>query len=118
MITKSLIAAAAIAASVTAFAPAQQAQAKTNIDIGIGFGFGGYYPGYGYGYGYAPVYDPYPGAISCHKGKKIVRWSGYNNVQPVDCSLPGYKYTGWKWGHKYLVRVNGGGNITGVQMIF
>ena len=116
MITKSLIAAAAVAASVAAFAPAQQAQAKTNIDIGIGFGFGGYYPGYGYGY--APVYDPYFGAISCHKGKKIVKWSGYNNVQPVDCSLPGYKYTGWKWGHKYLVRVNAGGNITGVQMIF
>ncbi len=116
MISKSLIAAAAVAASITAFAPAQQAQARTNIDIGIGFGFGGYDPGYGYGY--YPVYDPYLGAISCHKGKKIVKWSGYNNVQPVDCSLPGYKYTGWKWGHKYLVRVSGGGNITGVQMIF
>ena len=120
MITKSLIAAAAVAASVTAFAPAQQAQAKTNIDIGIGFGFGGYNPGYGYGYGYgyAPVYDPYFGAISCHRGKKIVKWAGFNNVQPVDCSLPGYKYTGWKWGHKYLVRVNGGGNITGEHMLF
>lgn len=112
MITKSLIAAAAIAASVTAFAPAQQAQAGVDIDVNLGFG--GYYPGYGY----YPVYDPYFGAISCHKGKKIVRWHGYNNVNPVDCSLPGYKYTGWKWGHKYLVRVNGGGNITGVQMIF
>lgn len=116
MITKSLIAAAAVAASVAAFAPAQQAQAKTNIDIGIGFGFGGYYPGYDYGY--APVYHPHYSAISCHRGKKIVRWHGYNNVNPVDCSLPGYKYTGWKWGHKYLVRVNGGGNITGVQRIF
>jgi hypothetical protein len=114
MITKSLIAAAAVAASITAFAPAQQAQAGVDIDVNLGFG--GYYPGYGYGY--YPAYTPYYGAISCQKGKKIVKWSGYHNVNAVDCSLPGYKYTGWKWGHKYLVRVNGGGNITGKQMLF
>ena len=114
MIAKSLIAAAALAASITAFAPAQQAQAGVDIDVNLGFG--GYYPGYGYGH--YPVYNPYYSAISCHKGKKIVNWSGYNNVHAVDCSLPGYKYVGWKWGHKYLVRVNSGGNITGVNRIF
>ena len=35
MITKSLIAAAAVAASLTALAPVQQAQAKVNIDFNI-----------------------------------------------------------------------------------
>ena len=47
MITKSLIAAAAVAASLTALAPVQQAQAKVNVDINLGLG-GGFYPGYGY----------------------------------------------------------------------
>lgn len=119
MITKSLIAAAALAASVTAFAPAQQAQAGTNIDFTIGFG--GYYPGYGYpgyGYGHYPVYNRYYGPISCHRGKNIVAWSGFYNVRAVDCALPGYKYTAWRGRHEYLVKVNGGGNITRVQVIY
>ncbi len=75
MITKSLIAAAAVAASLTALAPVQQAQAKVNVDINLGLG-GGFYPGYGYGYGggYYPVIDPYyGGGISCNKGRKIVK---------------------------------------------
>jgi hypothetical protein len=125
MIAKSLIAAAALAASITAFAPAQEAQAKTNIDIGIGFGFGGFYPGYGYGYGYpgygygyTPYHRPYYQGISCRRGQKIVDWSGFNNVRAVDCSLPGYKYTAWKRGHQYLVKVNAGGNITGVNRLY
>ena len=100
MITKSLIAAAAVAASLTALAPVQQAQAKVNVDINLGLG-GGFYPGYGYGYGggYYPVIDPYyGGGISCHKGKKIVKWSGFNNVNAFDCSAPVYQYHGLeKW---------------------
>ncbi len=122
MIAKSLIAAAAIAASAAAFAPAQQAQAGTDIDITVGFG--GRYPGYGYGhypyrgYRHYPVYNRYHNAISCHRGKNIVDRSGFNNVRAVDCSLPSYKYTGRKWGHKYLVSVNGRGNITVVRRIY
>ena len=75
MITKSLIAAAAVAVSLTALAPVQQAQAKVNIDLNLGVN-GGFYPGYGYGGGYYPVMDPYYGGISCNKGRKIVDWSG------------------------------------------
>ena len=114
MIAKSLIAAAALAASITAFAPAQQAQA--GVDINVNLGFGGYYRGYGYGY--YPVNYRYYGPISCHKGKNIVAWSGFYNVRAVDCALPGYKYTAWRGQHEYLVKVNGGGNITRVEVIY
>jgi hypothetical protein len=122
MITKSLIAAAAVAASLTAFAPVQQAQAKVNVDINLGLG-GGFYPGYGYGGGYGggyyPVIDPYyGGGISCHKGKNIVKWSGFHNVNAFDCSAPVYQYMAWKFGHKYKVKVSMGGNIIGVKKIF
>ena len=48
MITKSLIAAAAVAVSLTALAPVQEAQAKTFIDLDINLGGGEFYPGYGY----------------------------------------------------------------------
>ena len=115
MFAKSLIAAAAIATTFAVASPVQQAEAKTHIDLNIGVGIGGFYPGY-YEPGYYPVYNP--GYISCNKGRKIVDWSGFNNVHPVDCSLPGYKYTAWKNGHKFVVRLNGYGNITGVNKIF
>ncbi|MDP1700947.1 MAG: hypothetical protein Q8L53_08340 [Aestuariivirga sp.] len=124
MIAKSLIAAAAVAVSLTALAPVQEAQAKTNfnIDVGIGLGGGGYYPGYGYGGGYGggyyPVYEPYYGGISCHKGKNIVKWSGFHNVNAFDCSKPVYQYMAWKNGHKYKVKVGMNGNIFGVKKVF
>ena len=116
MITKSLIAAAAVAASLTALAPVQQAQAKISVDLHIGAP--GFYPGYGYGGGYYPVMDPYYGGISCNKGRKIVDWSGFNNVHAFDCSAPVYGYKAWKNGHKYNVRVNMSGNIIGVKKLF
>lgn len=113
MIAKSLIAAAALATSV-ALIPATEAQAKTNIDIDIGLGVGGWYPG-----GYYDPYYPSYNHISCNKGRKILDFNkGYHNVNPVDCSLPGYKYTAWKNGHKWLVKMNGHGHITGKSMIF
>ncbi|HLA02834.1 MAG TPA: hypothetical protein VJ019_08740 [Aestuariivirga sp.] len=119
MITKSLIAAAAVAASLTALAPVQQAQAKTiiDIDVGLGLGGGGFYPGYGGG-GYYPVYEPYYGGISCHKGKKIVKWAGFYNVNPFDCGAPVYQYKAWKNGHKFRVKVSMDGNIIGVKKLF
>ncbi len=120
MITKSLIAAAAVAASLTALAPVQQAQAKIHVDIGVGVG--GFYPGYGYGGGYGggyyPVYEPYYDGISCHKGRKIVDWSGFHNVNAIDCSKPVYQYHAWKNGHKYRVKVGMNGNIFGVKKLF
>lgn len=113
MLAKTLIAATAIATSAAMFAPVPQAEAKTNIDINLGFGFGG---GYGGGYGY-PAYDPYYPSygISCHKGKKIVKWSGFHNVNPIDCSAPVYRYTAWKFGNPYRVSVNIHGNIIKVK---
>ncbi len=124
MIAKSLIAAAAVAATMTMALPAQDARA--DVDVTIGIGVGGYHPGYGYngyGYGYGDGYGyqghkPYSRQISCNKGRRIVDNSGFNKVKAVDCSLPGYRYTGWKKGHKYMVRMNGKGNITGIKRIF
>ncbi len=112
MIAKSLIAAAAIATTLGLALPASQAEAKTNFDISISFGAGGFYPGY------YPVYYNQPNHISCKKGRAIVDHSGFHNVNTVDCSLPGYKYTAWKKGHKFLVKVNGNGHITNVSKIF
>lgn len=112
MIAKSLIAAAAVATMAAAM-PMSQAEAKTTIDIDIGFGFGGGYYG-----GYYDHHHAKPKYISCKKGRKIVDWSGFNKVHAVDCSLPGYKYTAWKKGHKYLVKVNGKGHIYAVNKIF
>jgi hypothetical protein len=118
MITKSLIAAAAVAVSFTALAPVQEAQAKTNFNfnVDVGLGGGGFYPGYGYGGGY-PVYQPYYDGISCKKGRNIVKWSGFHNVNAFDCSKPVYRYSAWKNGKKYHVRVSMNGNIIGVKKI-
>jgi hypothetical protein len=114
MIAKSLIAATAVAATM-ALAPVPAAEAKTNIDIKIGIGLGGYHPGYGRVY-VRPGHGP--GYISCHRGKNIVDASGFNKVHAVDCSLPGYRFTAWKAGHKYLVQVNRYGAIVDVDRIF
>jgi hypothetical protein len=117
MIAKTIIATAAIATTMALAAPIQQAEAKTSINIGVGIGGGyhhGYYPDYGYGYGYGYGYKKH---ISCWKGAKIVDWSGFHNVKAFDCSLPSYRYTAWKNGKKYVVRVNGKGHITNVHKI-
>lgn len=126
MITKSLIAAAAVAASLTALAPVQQAEAKVKFDVDANIYLGGgFYPGYGGGYGgghgggYYPVIDPYyGGGISCNKGKKIVKWAGFYNVNPFDCSAPVYQYKAWKFGNPYKVRVNMSGDIIKVKPWF
>jgi hypothetical protein len=118
MFTKSLIAAAAVAASLATIAPVEQASAKskTNVDIDIGIGFGGGYGGgyygggyYGGGYGW--------GGIGCYKGKKIVQWAGFHNVHAFDCGAPVYQYKARKFGKWYKVKVNWNGNIVGVKHI-
>ncbi len=38
-------------------------------------------------------------------------------MKAIDCSLPGYRYTGWKNGKKYVVSVNRWGNIYKVNKI-
>jgi hypothetical protein len=122
MITKSLIAAAAVAASLTALAPVEQAQAKIHVNANVYLGGGGFYPGYpgyGYGGGYYPVVDPYyGGGISCFKGKKIVKWAGFYNVNPIDCGAPVYQYKAWKFGNPYKVKVSISGDIIKVKPLF
>ena len=125
MINKSLIAIAAVATTLVAMVPAQQAQAGSNVDfnIDIGFGGGGYggHGGYGDG-GYYPVYDDgyeeeYSG-ISCNKGRKVVKWAGFHQVQAYDCSAPVYGYKAKKNGHVYKVKVNFHGNIISVKKVW
>jgi hypothetical protein len=109
MFTKPLIAAAALASSLVAIAP-EQAKADVDWNIGVNLGHPGIYPGYGYGYGYEPVHPVHPvyapSKISCWQGKKAVRWSGFYNVQPVDCQGSAYRYTARKGGAFYRVTVN------------
>jgi hypothetical protein len=107
MFTKSLIAAAAVAASLAGFAPIDQASAKTKIHVGIGFGYGGYYPHPGYGY--------QVGGINCWNGRKIVEWAGFHHVNAFDCGAPVYQYRARKFGDWYRVRVNLSGNIVGIK---
>ena len=106
MTTKTLIAAAAVAAGLAAAAPMQLAEAKTSVNVNIGIGMGGY------GSGYSPYYHP---MMNCRSASYVVSRNGFRGVYPVDCRLPGYKYVGWRWGHQYVVSVNGFGQITNVQ---
>jgi hypothetical protein len=125
MFAKSLIAAAALATAMTFALPAEQAKADVDVSIGIGFypdpgyghGFDDYgYHDSGYGWGYYPEHRPH--RISCGQGRRIVDRSGFNRVRPLDCELPGYRYSAWKHGKKYVVRVNGRGSITGVSRVY
>ena len=112
MIIKSLIAATALTASLMAFSPPQKAEAGVDINISVGF------PGY-YGYGSRyPIFNPRYSPMNCYNGKNIVRWSGFHKVNAIDCSLPAYKYTAWKSGHKFLVSVNRRGNVMSARKIF
>lgn len=114
MITKSLIAAAAVAVSLTALAPVQQAQAKVNVDINLGVN--GFYPGHGYGYGggYYPVYEPNYGGKSCWQVKQKLKMMNFKHVQPFDCSAPTYRFTAKKNGNHVKVKTNVWGNILAV----
>ena len=132
---KKFLLAAGLAAAFTL--SAQIAEAKVKVFIGIGGYPGGYcndhydpyrcgdrgdygnYPDYGYGGGYYPVVDPYyGGGISCNKGRKIVKWAGFYNVSPIDCSYPVYQYQAWKYGNPYKVKVNMSGDIIKVKPLY
>ena len=120
MIAKSLIAAAAVAASLTALAPVQEAQAKHfNLDVNI---YGpGFNPGYGYGYGYPgyyPVVDPYfGGGKSCWQVKHKLQNLNFNFVHPYDCNGPVYHYTAKKFGNPVKVTANWHGTILSVKYL-
>lgn len=105
MISKSTLAAAAVALSVAGFT-ATSANAGKNFDIDINL-----YPGYGYGYGIGyPVYEPYPHhghwGISCAEGKWTVKSAHFKKVKTVECEGKTYTYTGWKNGSKRLIKLS------------
>jgi len=114
MLTKSMIAIAAVLASVSIL-PAGNAEAHSNVDfnVGVGIGVGGFYPGFGGYYAPGAYYEPYYG-ISCNQARNIVKGSGFYKVSAIDCSAPSFRFIAWQGGNKYKVRVNGAGNITGV----
>jgi hypothetical protein len=125
MIIKTLIAAAAVAATVGVAAPA--AEAKTNWDIQVQLG-APVYPAYDYGYDYEPVRPHHPRrpvvvvddvedyGISCGEGRRLVRGSGFRNVSAFDCDGRTYGYTAWRRGEMYRVTVDSyRGNIVRVR---
>lgn len=117
MLTKSLIATAALALSLATFTAGNaEAKSHVNLNVGVGIGVGGFYaPGYvGVVPGYIEYDEPYYSGISCGQARNIVKGNGFYNVKSIDCSAPSYKFVAWQGGNKYKVRVNSAGNITGV----
>jgi hypothetical protein len=114
MIIKSLIAAGAVAAAVSAAAPA--AVAKTNWDISVGIGVPAYpvYDVYDHDV-YVPVRPRHPRhvdvvdddfGISCRQGRRLVRNAGFRAVSAFDCDGRTYGYTAYRFGDMYRVRVD------------
>lgn len=57
--------------------------------------------------------------ISCQKGKRIVRWSGFRGVRPMKCFGKRYVYRAFKWGVPYKVRVHSrGGYIVSARPMY
>jgi hypothetical protein len=122
MITKTLIAAAAVSA--IAFGASAPAQAKVNVDLY----FGGFAPGY-----YEPAYPVHNGGydeeyrprrrhhvesygISCEDGRDAVRSSGFRKVRAINCSGKRYTYKARQHGDTFIVKVSRrNGNIISVQ---
>ena len=133
MITKTLIAAAAVA--VLAAGISAPANAKVKVDLFVG----GFNPGYDPGY-YEPSYPVYDGGyrprrhhneyeyeqeqepvyqnygISCEEGRDGVRDSGFRKVRVVSCDGRRYTYKGRRNGNPYVIRVSRrSGEIISVQ---
>jgi hypothetical protein len=131
MITKSILAATAVAATLFAAAPAAEAHhKKIHVDFGINVGehgcYSGYYdpaceypappprprhprpvyePDYGHDYGDDGDYeDRY--TLSCGQGRQIVRRSGFRNVRTVECDGQNFKYTGYRRGASWIVMLD------------
>jgi hypothetical protein len=126
MITKTLIAAAAI--SMVAAVAATPAEAKVNVYLGLG--------GYGPGYyepetiyvaprrrHYEPVYEedyyeprPVRYGVSCDEGAQSVRNVGFRKVRPLDCNGNRFTYKARRHGSTYVVKVSRrSGDVISVQ---
>ncbi len=121
MITKTLIAAAAVSA--IAFGASAPAQAKVNVDLYLGgFGPGYYEPSYPVYGGYDDEYRPrrrhheVSYGVSCEDGRDTVRSSGFHKVRAISCSGKRYTYRARQHGDTFIVKVSRrSGNIISVQ---
>ena len=130
MLTKTLLAAAAVA-SVVSFA---SAPAKADVNVDFGIGLGGFYPSYDSGYDYGYQDDYYPRhrrhrdwndyqpvinyGISCGAGRNVVRNAGFRNVSAYDCSAPTYGYNAFRHGDLFKVKVNTRGRIIAAYPVY
>jgi hypothetical protein len=123
MITKTLIAAAAVAATAAFSTVSAEAKPKFDIDVYLGGPVYDYDPGYGY-------YDPVPVrprprprvvyeddyGISCERGRQEVKWNGFYKVRAIDCDGRRYTYKARRDGERYIVKVSRrSGEIISVQ---
>jgi hypothetical protein len=110
---KSILVAAAVAATAVISTGAAEAKPKVNVDIFLG-GPGYYYdPGYGY---YdppvrpvrpRPVYDYEDDyGVSCRGGAREVRHNGFRDVRAIDCDGRRYRYKATRYGRSYIVTVS------------
>lgn len=118
MLTKSIIAVAAVLAALAAL-PAADAQARASgNDFYADSSTNNGYSGAGYGPRFVPApgvrFQAYAASISCGQARHILKGNGFYNVTALDCSAPSFKFVAWQDGSAYRVRVNGWGRITGV----
>ena len=120
MITKTLIAAAAVSA--IAFGASAPANAKVNVDLYLGGFAPGYYePAYPVYGGYDEEYEPprrrhHSYGISCEDGRDAVRSSGFRKVRAVSCSGNRYTYKARRHGDTFIVKVSRrSGDVISVQ---
>lgn len=133
---KTIIATAALTA-IGGLAAAPAAKADPHVGFSIGFGFADQGFGHaGYGYdrgedqfwgrrhehrhmGYRPYPQPYANyGIGCGAGANVVRASGFDGVQVVNCAGPIYTYQAWRRGQPFRVVVSTSGRIVQVSRSF
>ncbi len=117
MFKSTMIAAAAVAASVFAFQPGE-AKAGSNVQFHIGVGV----PYHGYSYGYAapaPYYDqrthyrhyapaprPYYRRMSCNDIRYMLRDRGFHHIAIADCRGRRYGFKASRHGKRYYISVS------------
>ena len=120
MFAKSILGAAAVAASVLLLQPQAAEAGKKDVDVDINVGIGGGY--YGPGYPVYPGYPGYgvaPGKLSCWQGAKRVQYRGFRNVKPMDCSGRSYSYRGRRGGDVFRISVNAyTGRVTSIRPLY
>ena len=98
-------------------------------------GYGGFDDGYYGGYGRPPYPDPYDRPypqplpqwwgeqpeeiivwITCGQGKELLFQRGYYNVKTDNCRGPNYRYTAWRGGERFDIRMSASGEINRVRL--